>query len=431
MALDNASDLLVPTTLYDSVLRAVAEDPAIATAASSSQAYRQLDAALQRRVSAFPSDSSELRISAGQVVATNHIIPYQMAESWLVDFGGTVTDPLLRLAATVVHLQFVAGAVLPSGSASMLLPKAVFDHHDSELCAKQLLSALLSSLKALAQQVRPVSSSTSSSNSCAWAVDQVWALQFAVLSLLKGDDDLTRTRAATDAYSAGGAKTGSKKRPQQQRTAPTTAAGTPHQQQHMWLLLLGRILVVYSKAVEASLQEPPSSSSSSSSAASAFEAALYTRQVESLLEVLPLTLLRLQQQQQWDGLPGDDAAETGIEGCLSSCVKLLSQLNDLKQQQQNEEGRQEASLVLLPDWQGFAGGLKTLGQALCNLLPTELVCNNPGCGRFEGLSEMQGVSGKGRVCGGCKVARYCCKECATAHWKAGHRAVCKRIAGAT
>jgi hypothetical protein len=162
---------------------------------------------------------------------------------------------------------------------------------------------------------------------------------------------------------------------------------------------------------------------------------LYIDQIDSLLQALLLVLPQQQQQQQRGGLPGDDATGSGLQSLISSCGSLQSQLQsklqNLQQQQQQHDEGQEGPPAQLLGWQGFAGGLKTLGQALCNLLPTELACNNPSCGRFEGLSEMQGVSGKGRVCGGCKVARYCCKECATAHWKAGHRAVCKRIAGST
>ncbi|KAL4421508.1 hypothetical protein ABPG75_010799 [Micractinium tetrahymenae] len=33
-----------------------------------------------------------------------------------------------------------------------------------------------------------------------------------------------------------------------------------------------------------------------------------------------------------------------------------------------------------------------------------------------------------RACSGCRVARYCSKDCQTKHWKAGHRAECKRLA---
>ncbi|KAF6256113.1 hypothetical protein COO60DRAFT_1531023 [Scenedesmus sp. NREL 46B-D3] len=33
----------------------------------------------------------------------------------------------------------------------------------------------------------------------------------------------------------------------------------------------------------------------------------------------------------------------------------------------------------------------------------------------------------GQRCSGCRAARYCSRDCQAAHWRAGHRGVCKRI----
>jgi len=140
-------------------------------------------------------------------------------------------------------------------------------------------------------------------------------------------------------------------------------------------------------------------------------------------------------------LPGDSHDGSCTAELLRCCLDLQQQLDSIqKQQQKQQEPRGQQPLLQRPQqqpqqlealvsgWQGLLPGLKTLGQELCSLLPTELACNNPACVTFSGLSEMQGVSGKGRACGGCKVARYCCRECQQQHWKAGHKAVCKRLA---
>jgi hypothetical protein len=55
--------------------------------------------------------------------------------------------------------------------------------------------------------------------------------------------------------------------------------------------------------------------------------------------------------------------------------------------------------------------LKSFAAALCGLSPNRQCCNNPGCGSCSGLSETALVGGKSCRCGGCKVARYCSREC--------------------
>jgi hypothetical protein len=55
--------------------------------------------------------------------------------------------------------------------------------------------------------------------------------------------------------------------------------------------------------------------------------------------------------------------------------------------------------------------LKSFAAALCGLSPNWQCCNNPGCGSCCGLSETALVGGKSCRCGGCKVARYCSREC--------------------
>jgi hypothetical protein len=79
--------------------------------------------------------------------------------------------------------------------------------------------------------------------------------------------------------------------------------------------------------------------------------------------------------------------------------------------------------------------LQTLGRQAATLLPSPHVCNNPACDTIiatgaaaagvSGLSE-KAVVAKGR-CSGCQVSRYCSKSCLAAHWKEGHKAVCKLL----
>jgi hypothetical protein len=56
--------------------------------------------------------------------------------------------------------------------------------------------------------------------------------------------------------------------------------------------------------------------------------------------------------------------------------------------------------------------------------PVSYVCGNVRCGRLEGLSAVAAVRGPtGTLCGGCRAAWYCCKECQRAAWEA-HMEVC-------
>jgi hypothetical protein len=79
---------------------------------------------------------------------------------------------------------------------------------------------------------------------------------------------------------------------------------------------------------------------------------------------------------------------------------------------------------------GLIKALTSVGEVL-SMFAVRHCCNNPGCSNTAGLSEASIVSGKGCVCAGCKVARYCGKPCHVAHWKVAHKRVCKVLAAAS
>jgi hypothetical protein len=56
------------------------------------------------------------------------------------------------------------------------------------------------------------------------------------------------------------------------------------------------------------------------------------------------------------------------------------------------------------------------------MVPGQPGCNNPRCCCLEGSSE---ATVKLQICSGCQGARYCSSACQRAHWKTGHKEVCK------
>jgi hypothetical protein len=73
--------------------------------------------------------------------------------------------------------------------------------------------------------------------------------------------------------------------------------------------------------------------------------------------------------------------------------------------------------------------LQACGLAVAVQFPAVALCNNPACVNLQGSSEAA-LLGPGSRCSGCKVARFCSKECSMAAWKAGQKAVCKRLKAA-
>jgi hypothetical protein len=63
-----------------------------------------------------------------------------------------------------------------------------------------------------------------------------------------------------------------------------------------------------------------------------------------------------------------------------------------------------------------------LGALQHVVIPGQPGCSNPRCCGMEGPSEAEM---KTQVCAACRGARYCSAACQRAHWKAGHKEVCK------
>ncbi|KAF8056018.1 hypothetical protein HT031_006539 [Scenedesmus sp. PABB004] len=75
----------------------------------------------------------------------------------------------------------------------------------------------------------------------------------------------------------------------------------------------------------------------------------------------------------------------------------------------------------------LAAQLAALGGAVSGALPLRSACSNPACANLAGLSEAALARGSSCVCSGCCVVRVCGPACHKAYWRAGHKAVCKRL----
>jgi hypothetical protein len=106
----------------------------------------------------------------------------------------------------------------------------------------------------------------------------------------------------------------------------------------------------------------------------------------------------------------------------SSCLDASKVDGDAGGNQQQQQW-EEPGLQLDECWQllhSFAAGV-------IDECPVSSSCCNPHCVNMGKLSEWQLVSGKGCVCEGCGVARYCSKACQVKVWAKHHRQVCRRL----
>jgi hypothetical protein len=84
----------------------------------------------------------------------------------------------------------------------------------------------------------------------------------------------------------------------------------------------------------------------------------------------------------------------------------------------NRVGRQGGSIKKLLEEEVTA----VLGALQHVVIPGQPGCSNPRCCCMEGINE---AAMKTQVCAGCRGVRYCSAACQKAHWKAGHKEVCK------
>ncbi|KAG2488159.1 hypothetical protein HYH03_013302 [Edaphochlamys debaryana] len=94
-----------------------------------------------------------------------------------------------------------------------------------------------------------------------------------------------------------------------------------------------------------------------------------------------------------------------------------------------EEGGEEVAVEL---WEGLQAAGKEAGlygKAAGQLVPPAEArrrlglpaCSNPACVSLAGDSEAGRLL---QLCGRCRREAYCCRECQTAHWRAGHKEAC-------
>eukprot|EP00512_Aurantiochytrium_limacinum_P005192 CAMPEP_0171498302 /NCGR_PEP_ID=MMETSP0958-20121227/7770_1 /TAXON_ID=87120 /ORGANISM="Aurantiochytrium limacinum, Strain ATCCMYA-1381" /LENGTH=436 /DNA_ID=CAMNT_0012032677 /DNA_START=1 /DNA_END=1308 /DNA_ORIENTATION=+ len=87
-----------------------------------------------------------------------------------------------------------------------------------------------------------------------------------------------------------------------------------------------------------------------------------------------------------------------------------SPVGSLSRQNSFSQGSPKASLSRQNSFSQAAAPVVTLDQNK----PADSICSNDGCNK---RSEM--------ICGGCHKATYCSRDCQLAHWRSGHKAICK------
>jgi hypothetical protein len=88
---------------------------------------------------------------------------------------------------------------------------------------------------------------------------------------------------------------------------------------------------------------------------------------------------------------------------------------------------QEVAAGVKREMKGIAMLSPTMTARVLGLLGHVMVpgapgCSYPGCCNMEGRSEAELAT---QVCSKCRGARYCCRDHQVAHWKAGHKEVCR------
>jgi hypothetical protein len=115
---------------------------------------------------------------------------------------------------------------------------------------------------------------------------------------------------------------------------------------------------------------------------------------------------------------------------VERCLEGVEWLGSLPRGDRVAIGKWQESRGMLGS-NGFAQPMELLrvpfmlSHALVDALPVEFACNNPDCESLDGPCELGLVSQRAKVvCGGCGVARYCCRKCQKHHWGEHHKHVC-------
>jgi hypothetical protein len=92
-----------------------------------------------------------------------------------------------------------------------------------------------------------------------------------------------------------------------------------------------------------------------------------------------------------------------------------SRTSGITQQQQQKQGKGSSQL-------SAEEVVAVLGALQHVVIPGQPGCSNPRCCCLEGVNEWEM---KTQRCAGCRQTRYCSAACQKAHWRAGHKEVCK------
>jgi uncharacterized membrane protein YgcG len=182
-----------------------------------------------------------------------------------------------------------------------------------------------------------------------------------------------------------------------------------------WLMLLGRCCLRWAQQ----LQEMGPGQLTPAAGSTAPSAAWVFRRRDSIEE----SFLQRMQSSFWVWLHCSTAADE-LKAAGYDLGGLLVQFDDalvvLESVWAEPESESEHSELV--------GQMQALGQGLC-VIASPAICNNPRCSNVAGPSETQLVSGRSALCGGCRVAHYCSRDCQRQHWKQ-HKPACQALAAA-
>jgi len=149
----------------------------------------------------------------------------------------------------------------------------------------------------------------------------------------------------------------------------------------------------------------------------------------------------------WREAPGGNGLQTKFDLYIKACLDWLSS-GDVSEQLA-AAGYGSAASTAAQQLQALAAAVKAAkdsetmdaspfvamirqlletGKALSSFA-VPLWCNHPVCANISRTLEVSLVSGHSTKCSGCRVARYCCRECQKQHWKQ-HKPVCQALAAA-